>query len=96
MGPLDGSCVSKGEPCSSERCCMHMTIPVPGHLGAAFLSSSITILLFGVMVSCRGGGLRPLLETVYVARDSQSIQTVSERGGAPLRPSTKAGHIWLS
>src|SRR5215510_15523029 len=40
---------------------MRPTIPVPGHLGAAFLSSSITILLFGVMVSCRGGGLGPML-----------------------------------
>jgi hypothetical protein len=40
---------------------MRPTIPVPGHLGAAFLSSSITVLLFGVMVSCRGGVLRPLL-----------------------------------
>jgi len=38
-----------------------MIIPVPGHLGAAFLSSSITVLLFSVMVSCRGGVLRPLL-----------------------------------
>ena len=38
-----------------------MTIPVPGHLGAAFLSSSITALLFGVMVYCRGGILRPML-----------------------------------
>jgi hypothetical protein len=96
MGPLDGSCVSKGEPCSSERGCMRMTIPVPGRLGATFLSSSITVLLFGVMVSCRGGGFRPLLETVYMDRDTKSIQAVSERGGAPLRPSTKAGHIWLS
>ena len=41
---------------------MRMTIPVPGHLGAAFLSSSITVLLFGVMVSCRDGVLRPMLE----------------------------------
>ena len=41
---------------------MRTTIPVPGHLGAAFLSSSITVLLFGVMVYCRGGILRPLLE----------------------------------
>jgi hypothetical protein len=64
MGPLDGSYVSRGEPCSSERCCMRMTIPVPGCLGAAFLSSSITVLLFGVMVSCRGGVLRPLLELI--------------------------------
>ena len=40
---------------------MRMTIPVPGHLGAAFLSSAITVLLFGVMVSCRGGILRPML-----------------------------------
>ena len=40
---------------------MRMTIPVPGHLGAAFLSSSLTVLLFGVMVSCQGGLLRPLL-----------------------------------
>jgi len=40
---------------------MRPTIPVPGRLGAAFLSSSITVLLFGVMVSCRGGILRPLL-----------------------------------
>ena len=38
-----------------------MIIPVPGHLGAAFLSSSITVLLFSVMVSCQGGVLRPLL-----------------------------------
>ena len=40
---------------------MRPTIPVPGHLGAAFLSSSITVLLFGVMVSCRGGVLGPML-----------------------------------
>ena len=40
---------------------MHPTIPVPGCLGATFLSSSITILLFGVMVSCQGGVLRPML-----------------------------------
>src|SRR5262245_54460081 len=53
--------MSRGEPYSSERCCMRMTIPVPGHLGAAFLSSAITVLLFGVMVSCRGGVLRPML-----------------------------------
>ena len=64
MGPLDGHCVSRGEPCSSERCCMRMPIPVPGHLGAAFLSSSITVLLFGVMVYCRGGVLRPMLELI--------------------------------
>jgi hypothetical protein len=38
-----------------------MTIPVPGYLGAVFLSSAITVLLFGVMVSCRGGVLRPML-----------------------------------
>jgi len=31
-------------------------------MGAAFLSSSITILLFGVMVYCRGGLLKPMLE----------------------------------
>ena len=43
---------------------MRMTIPVPGHLGAAFLSSSITILLFGVMVYCRGGVLRPMLALI--------------------------------
>jgi hypothetical protein len=43
---------------------MRTTIPVPGHLGAAFLSSSITLLLFGVMVSCRGGILKPLLELI--------------------------------
>ncbi len=41
---------------------MRTTIPVPGHLGAAFLSSSISVLLFGVMVFCRGGVLRPMLE----------------------------------
>jgi hypothetical protein len=35
---------------------------VPGRLGAAFLSSAITVLLFGVMVSCRDGALRPMLE----------------------------------
>jgi len=40
---------------------MRPTIPVPGHLGAAFLSGAITVLLFGVMVSCRDGILRPLL-----------------------------------
>jgi len=40
---------------------MRPTIPVPGHFGAAFLSNAITVLLFGVMVSCRGGALRPLL-----------------------------------
>ena len=40
---------------------MRMTIPVPGRLGAAFLSSSITVLLFGVLVSCQGGVLRPML-----------------------------------
>jgi len=40
---------------------MRITIPVPGHLGAAFLSSAITVLLFGVMVSCRDGALRPML-----------------------------------
>ena len=40
---------------------MRMTIPVPGRLGAAFLSSSLTVLLFGVMVACQGGLLRPLL-----------------------------------
>jgi hypothetical protein len=40
---------------------MRPTIPVPGRVGAAFLSSSITVLLFGVMVSCRGGVLRPML-----------------------------------
>jgi hypothetical protein len=38
-----------------------MTIPVPGRLGAAFLSSSITVLLFGVMVYCQGGVLRLML-----------------------------------
>jgi len=40
---------------------MRPTIPVPGRVGAAFLSSAITVLLFGVMVSCRGGVLRPML-----------------------------------
>ena len=40
---------------------MRPTIPVPGRVGAAFLSSSITVLLFGVLVSCRGGVLRPML-----------------------------------
>ena len=40
---------------------MRPTIPVPGHIGAAFLSSAITDLLFAVMVACRGGVLRPLL-----------------------------------
>src|SRR5262245_29013229 len=40
---------------------MHPTIPVPGRLGATFLSSSITVLLFGVLVSCQGGVLRPML-----------------------------------
>ena len=40
---------------------MRMTIPVSGRLGAAFLSSSLTVLLFGVMVYCQGGVLRPML-----------------------------------
>jgi hypothetical protein len=40
---------------------MRMIIPVPGRLGAAFLSSSLTVLLFGVMVACQGGLLRPML-----------------------------------
>jgi hypothetical protein len=40
---------------------MRLTIPVPGRLSAAFLSSAITVLLFVVMVSCQGGILRPLL-----------------------------------
>jgi len=40
---------------------MGTTIPVPVHLGAAFLSRAITVLLFEVMVSCRGGILRPML-----------------------------------
>ena len=40
---------------------MRMTIPVPGRLSAAFLSSAITVLLFGVLVSCQGGVLRPML-----------------------------------
>ena len=40
---------------------MRMTIPVSGRLGAAFLSSSITVLLFGVLVSCQGGVLSPML-----------------------------------
>ena len=38
---------------------MRMTIPVPGRLGAAFLSSSITVILFGVLVYCQGVVLRP-------------------------------------
>ena len=41
---------------------MRTTIPVPGRLGAAFLSSSITVLLFGMMVYYQGGLLRPMLE----------------------------------
>jgi hypothetical protein len=40
---------------------MRPTIPVPGRLGATFLSSSITVLLFGMMVSCQDGILRPML-----------------------------------
>jgi len=40
---------------------MRTTIPVPGRLGATFLSSSITMLLFGVMVSCQHGILKPML-----------------------------------
>ena len=40
---------------------MRPTIPVPGCLGATFLSSSITILVFGMMVSCQDGILRPML-----------------------------------
>src|SRR5262249_13800168 len=43
---------------------MRMTIPVSGRLGAAFLSSSITVLLFGVLVSCQGGVLRPMLALI--------------------------------
>ena len=31
-------------------------------MGAAFLSSSLTVLLFGVMVFCRDGVLRSILE----------------------------------
>jgi hypothetical protein len=61
MDALYGHCVSRGEPCSAERCCMRPTIPVPGRLGATFLSSSITILLFGMMVSCQDGILKPML-----------------------------------
>jgi len=37
-----------------------------GHLSATFLSSSITVLLFGVMVPCRGGVLKPLLARLPV------------------------------
>jgi hypothetical protein len=40
---------------------MRPTSPVPGHLSAAFLSSASTVLLFGVMVPCRSGVLRPML-----------------------------------
>ena len=43
---------------------MRMTIPVPGRLSAAFLSSVITVLLFEVLVSCRGGVLRPMLALI--------------------------------
>ena len=44
---------------------MRMTIPVPGCLwGVVSLSSSITVLLFGVMGSCRDGVLRPMLELI--------------------------------
>ena len=43
---------------------MRTTIPVPGRLGAAFLSSSITVLLFGMMVYYQGGVLRPMLELI--------------------------------
>jgi hypothetical protein len=45
---------------------MRTTIPVPGHMGAAFLSSSINVLLFGVMVACRDGVLRPMLELLPI------------------------------
>ena len=34
---------------------------MPGRLRVSFLSSSITVLLSGVMVSCRGGVFRPIL-----------------------------------
>ena len=61
MDALYGRCVSRGESCSAERCCMCPTIPVPGRLGATFLSSSITVLLFGMMMSCQSGVLRPML-----------------------------------
>ena len=61
MEALYGRCVSRGESCSAERCYMRPTIPVPGRLGATFLSGSITVLLFGVMVSCQGGVLKPML-----------------------------------
>ena len=40
---------------------MGTAIPMPVRLGTAFLSSAITVLLFEVMGSCRGGILRPLL-----------------------------------
>ena len=38
-----------------------MTIPVPGLLSVTFLSSAITVLLFGALVSCQDGVLRPML-----------------------------------
>src|SRR5262249_44651634 len=38
-----------------------MTIPVPGLLSVTFLSSAITVLLLGVLVSRQGGVLRPML-----------------------------------
>src|SRR5262249_9656653 len=60
-GVPSGDAVSRGEPCFAERCCIRMTIPVPGRLSMAFLSSVITVLLFGVLVSCQGGVLRPML-----------------------------------
>jgi len=40
---------------------MHPPIPGPGLLSVASLSSAITVLLFGVMVSCRGWVFRPIL-----------------------------------
>jgi len=61
MGPWEGLWVFRGGPYSSERCCMHPSIPMPGRLSAAFLSSAINVLLFGVTVSYRGGVFRPIL-----------------------------------
>jgi protein SCO1 len=53
---------------------MRTTIPVPGCLGAAFLSSSITILLCGVMVFYRGGAHAPTWPNVpLVTHEGQAV-----------------------
>jgi hypothetical protein len=45
---------------------MKNKLTVPGSLAAAFLSSSIAVVLMGIMVYLRGGVLKPTLE-IYPA-----------------------------